>query len=184
MKTINTYISLICFAISTAQISPEDLTGLRAIGSPANPKVKVQWDKYHDYNEITKFCNDLQKAYPKLVKVESIGKSYEGRDLWVLKITDYNSGDHNQKPAFYIDGGIHANEMQTVQYAMYTAWYIVENSESVDFIKQLLKEKSFYILPTISPDSREHFIYKAHNPNSSRSGQRPFDRFLQQLLQA
>ncbi len=175
MNSIYKALLFFCVAFAAAQVTPEDLTGLRAVGSPANPKVKMQWDRYHDYKEITKFCNDLQKAYPKLVKLESIGKSFEGRDMWVLKITDYNTGDHAAKPAFYIDGGIHANEMQTVQYAMYTAWYLVENYHSISYIKQLLQEKSFYIIPTVSPDSREKFIYEANNPNSSRTGQRPFD---------
>ena len=49
----------------------EELTGIRAIGSPANPKVAMSWRKYHDYNQIEKFQQDLQKAFPNLVKIES-----------------------------------------------------------------------------------------------------------------
>lgn len=178
MKNIKIYILLLvglaCGSLS-AQIAPEDLNGMRAVGSPANPKVRMSWDRYHDYAQITKFIRDLTAAYPNLVKAESIGKSFEGRDIWAIKITDYSVGNPDTKPGFYIDGGIHANELQGVEISMYTAWYLAESYAAMPFIKNLLQEKIFYILPTISPDSRENFIHKANSANSSRSGMRPFD---------
>ena len=154
---------------------PADLTGMRAIGSPSDPKVPMSWDRYHNNEQITAFCNDLAKAYPDLVKVEAIGKSYEGRDILALHITDFTTGKPELKPGFYIDGNIHANELQCTEVALYTAWYLAESFGHVDFIKQLLKDKIFYILPTISPDSREYFLYEPNTANSSRTGRMPFD---------
>ena len=153
----------------------QDLNGMRAIGSPANPKVPMSWDRYHDYAQITQFCKDLVKSYPNLVKMESIGKSYENRDIWVLTISDFKTGKIEHKPGFYIDGGIHANELQGVEVSMYTAWYLAESFQTVKFINTLLKEKVFYIAVTISPDSRENFIHTPNNANTSRSGMRSFD---------
>lgn len=165
------------FSTAFAQKKGEeiDIPGLRAIGSPANPKVQMNWNRYHDTKQIEQFCKDLQKAYPNLVKYESIGKSYEGRDIWVLSITDFNSGNADRKPAMWIDGNIHANELQGSEIAMYTAWYLVENFHQVQFIQDLLKDKIFYIAPTINPDSRDYFIYEPNTMHSSRSGRRPFD---------
>lgn len=157
------------------EISPQDLNGMRAIGSPANPKVRMSWDRYHDYAQITQFGKDLVKAYPNLVKMESIGKSFEGRDIWLLTVSDFKTDKTENKPGFYIDGGIHANELQGVEISMYTAWYLAESFQTVKFINTLLKEKVFYIALTISPDARENFIYKENTSNSSRSGMRPFD---------
>ena len=156
-------------------ITAEDLTGMRAIGSPANPKVKMSWDRYHDYAQILKFSQDLEKAYPNLVTLSSIGKSYQGREIWMLQLTDKKTGKPETKPGFYIDGGIHANELQGVEISLYTAWYLAESYEAVPFIKTLLQEKVFYIAANINPDAREHFIYKPNSANSSRSGMRPFD---------
>eukprot|EP01136_Pigoraptor_vietnamica_P013544 Opistho-1_new@54674 len=107
-------------AFSQEKIQNDDLTGLRAIGSPANPKVKMAWNHYNDYAMITKFCQDLAKAYPDLVKVESMGKSFQGRDMWVLTISDTKTGNVSRKPGFYIDGNIHSNEIQGTEVAMYT----------------------------------------------------------------
>jgi hypothetical protein len=167
---------LLVSSFSLAQtIQPEDLTGMRAIGSPANPKVKIAWDKYHDYAQLKSIYSEMAKAYPKLIKVNTIGKSYQNRDIYILEITDYQSGNAAQKPGFYIDGGIHANELQATEISLYTAWYLLENYATIPFIKQLLQEKVFYIAPSTSPDSRENFIYKPNTANSSRSGMRPFD---------
>jgi hypothetical protein len=157
------------------EIAPQDLNGMRAIGSPANPKVRMSWDRYHDYAQITQFGKDLVKAYPNLVKMESIGKSFEGRDIWLLTVSDFKTDKTENKPGFYIDGGIHANELQGVEISMYTAWYLAESFQTVKFINTLLKEKVFYIALTISPDARENFIHKENTANSSRSGMRPFD---------
>lgn len=177
----NIYILLITILVTFTQnglaqtTTNEEITGIRAVGSPANPKVEMSWRKYHDYKQIEKFQQDLQSAFPNLIKIETIGKSYEGRNIYALHITDYKFGNAAEKPAFYIDGGIHANELNGVQVCLYTAWYLCENYETIPFIKQLLKDKVFYILPNNSPDSRENFIYKPNSSNSSRSGQRPFD---------
>ncbi|HEY8388865.1 MAG TPA: M14 family metallopeptidase [Parasegetibacter sp.] len=179
MRYIIFFAAILFSGILTAQdpakIDPADLNGIRAIGSPANPKVKVYWNKYSDQAEITRICKELAAAYPDLVKLQSIGKSYEGRDIWALSITDYKTGIPDRKPGFYIDGGIHANEMQTTEVALYTAWYLAESFHSVKVINELLKERIFYILPTINPDSREYFIYHPNNPNTSRTGRMPFD---------
>ena len=152
-----------------------DIPGLRAVGSPANPKVPMNWNRYHDTKQISQFCKDLQKAYPHLVKYESIGKSVEGRDIMVLSISDFQKGNPERKPGMWIDGNIHANELQGSEIAMYTAWYLVENFHQVDFIKELLGDKIFYIAPTINPDSRDYFIYEPNTMHSSRTGRRPFD---------
>mgnify|MGYP006186207375 CR=1 FL=1 len=172
--------SILCLLMASInaqknEIAPQDLNGMRAIGSPANPKVRMSWDRYHDYAQITQFGKDLVKAYPNLVKMESIGKSFEGRDIWVLTVSDFKTDKIENKPGFYIDGGIHANELQGVEISMYTAWYLAESFQTVKFINTLLKEKVFYIALTISPDARENFIHKENTANSSRSGMRPFD---------
>jgi len=161
-----------------AQTAPNidaDLTGMRAIGSPANPKVKWAWNYYMDYAGFNKLTQELAKAYPDLVKYESIGKSYQGREMYVITITDFKSGRPESKPAFWIDGNIHANELQGTQFAMYTAWYLAESFGKMDFVTDMLKGRTFYILPSLNPDAHENFIHKANTTSSSRSGMMPLD---------
>ena len=143
-----------------------------AAGSPANPKVQVSWNKYYTYAGVTDFCKKLANAYPGLVTLSSAGKSWQGRDIHVLTISDKKSGNPDHKPGYWIDGNIHSVELQGTEMAMYTAWYLCEMYDQNKFINQLLKDKTFYIAPTINPDAREYFAYAGVPP---RSGLMPYD---------
>lgn len=147
----------------------------KAPGAPVNPKVDVRWNRYYDYEEIGEICKKMAEAYPDLVTLESIGLTYEERNIWCLTITDKKAGRHDQKPGFYIDGNIHSNEIQGSEFALYTAWYLIENQGSVAHIRQLLQDKSFYIIPSINPDARQHFFHQPNNANSPRGGLVPVD---------
>jgi hypothetical protein len=149
----------------------EDLF-FRAAGSPANPRVQVSWDRYNTYKGVVDLCTKLAKAYPDLVTMESAGKSYQGRDIIVLTITDKKVQSPDAKPGFWIDGNIHSIELQGTEMALYTAWYLCEMYNDNAFIKQLLKDKTFYIAPTINPDARDYF---AHTGVPPRSGFVPRD---------
>ncbi|WP_194776352.1 M14 family metallopeptidase [Pararhodonellum marinum] len=142
----------------------------RAIGTPHAPKVEVAWNRYYTYAGVTDIVQKIAKAHPDLARVESIGKSYEGRDIWLLTISDFKTGNPDQKPAMYIDGNIHSNEIQGTEFSLYTAWYLTEMFQDNDFIKELLADKTFYIAPTINPDARDNFIKEPNTPHSPRSG--------------
>lgn len=150
----------------------------QAAGSPANPKVEVSWNKYYNYQGISDITAELAEAHPDLIKRESIGKSYEGRDIWLLTVTNFNEGDATRKPAMYIDGNIHSNEIQGTEVSMYTAWYLAEMYGKNEFITQLMDEKTFYIVPTINPDGRENFFNEPNTASSPRSGMKPIDNDL------
>jgi hypothetical protein len=147
----------------------------KTLGTPAEPKVAIQWNRYHDYTEATKLLQDLARLHPEVCRLQSLGKSYGGREMWVATITNFAVGPEADRPAFWIDGGIHANEIQSVEVVLYTAWYLCEMREQSDTIKTLLNERVFYLLPMLSPDSRDAHFYEPNSTHSPRSGQRPFD---------
>lgn len=138
----------------------------KAAGTPANPKVQASWNKYYTNAGIEDLCKRLAKAYPDLVSVESIGKSYQGRDIYLLTVTDRKSGDPSRKPGYWIDGNIHSVELQGTEMALYTAWYLCEMFDENVFIRNILTDKTFYIAPTINPDSREYFTSVGVPPRS------------------
>lgn len=154
----------------------------KAAGSPVNPKVVVSWNRYNDYAGIADILQKIVKAYPGLAKLESVGKSFEGRDLWCIAITDYSKGEAAKKPGMYIDGNIHSNEVQGSEFSLYTAWYLTENFNDNNFIKELLADKIFYIVPTINPDARDSFFKKPNNASSPRSGVIPIDNDMDGLV--
>lgn len=172
MKLIYTFFAVI---FSFSVIAQDASQVFRAAGSPENPKVQISWNRYYNHAGITEICKKLASAHPDLVKVSSIGKSYQGREMWMLTVTDFKKGKPEEKPAFYMDGNIHSNEIQGTEMAMYTAWYLAESFGSVEFIKELLADKVFYIVPTINPDARDHYMKEPNTPHSPRSGVIPVD---------
>ena len=69
------------------------------------------FDHYFVYDELTGFLKETAAKYPQLTRLKSIGKSPQGRDLWLIEITNQNTGPAKHKPAFWIDGNTHAGEV-------------------------------------------------------------------------
>ncbi len=155
--------------------TPNDI-GLRAIGTPPNPKVAISWNHYNDSKGLTDIMQRIAKAYPDLARVESMGKSTQGRDMLVLTVTDFKSGKTDrQKPAFWTDANIHSNELQGAEMTLYAAWYLTENHATSKFIQELLRDKAFYFLPSLNPDARDNFIHDLNTTNTPRTGLFPID---------
>jgi len=168
MKIIKYFSVALAVILFSTSISPaqQDAMFFRAAGSPPNPKVQASWNKYYTNAGIADLCSRLAKAYPNLVTMESIGKSYQGRDIIVLTVSDKKAGNPDLKPGFWIDGNIHSIELQGTEMALYTAWYLCEMYATNNFIRELLAEKTFYIAPTINPDAREYFTSVGVPPRS------------------
>ena len=175
MKKIFTYIWMVALSlVVSVALNGQTYTPqyFKASGSPANPKVKASWNHYHTNAGIETLCKEMVKAYPHLVKLESIGKSVGNRDIWVLTVSDFTKGNPDRKPAMWVDANIHGNEIQGSEMALYLAWFLTENFNDTPFIQELLEQKTFYINPTINPDGRAVFTEEA---GSLRSGILPFD---------
>jgi hypothetical protein len=167
IKSIITALSLFFVNAVLAQ-TPEQL--FKAAGSPVSPKVPISWNRYNDHAGITEICKKIAAAYPDLAKLESLGKSFKGRDIWCLTITDFKKGNPDKKPGMYIDGNIHSNEVQGSEFALYTAWYLTESFKDTKFIQELLADKVFYIVPTINPDGRDSYFHEPNTGSTPRSG--------------
>ncbi len=163
---------IIGLLLSTGAVADD---GYPLVGRPVDPKVPAAWDFYRDYDAQTKLLKDLAAAHPDICRLDSIGKSWEGREMWVMTVTNFSKGDELRKPAFWLDGAIHANEVQSSDAALYTCWYLVEGYGQMDYIRDLVDRQVFYILPMMSPDSREVHLHEAATTNDPRTGQRPVD---------
>lgn len=148
---------------------------LAALGSPPNPKVAVHWDRFYDHAGLLEIGRRLAAAHPERVKIGTIGKSTQGRDMFLLTVTNFKTGDADKKPAMWIDGNIHSNEIQGAEFSLYTAWYLAEMAERVPAVDSLLTNYTLYIVPSINPDARDHFMHKPNTASSPRTGLAPRD---------
>ena len=170
LKHTLTALALGALTFSSFDLSAQQENYFRAIGTPHKPKVEIAWNRYYSSEGLWDWMKKIAQAHPHLAKIESIGKSVEGRDILTLTITDFSTGKDTEKPAMWIDGNIHSNEIQGGEFSLYAAWYLTEMHGDNDFVKQLLKDKTFYITPTINPDARNNFFKEPNTASSPRSG--------------
>jgi hypothetical protein len=128
-----------------------------APAQPLNPVGKApaaDFNRLHTFEEMVELLKGYASAYPKWTKLESIGKSIQGRDLWMLTITNPATGSDLSKPAMYIDGNTHANEVQGAETALYTVDYVLKNYGHLDKVTELLDRATLYVLPVVNADGR------------------------------
>ncbi len=129
---------------------------------------------YHNYAELTQKVQELVATYPNLVKLSSVGKSVEGRDIWVLRISG-NLAQADSLPAAIYMGGHHAREHLSVELPLYYAEYFLsEYTKGTPRIVNLLNGRDIHIIPAVNPDGLEFDIagsnYRLWRKNRSRNG--------------
>lgn len=134
-----------------------------------------RFDTFYKYDALTRLLFDYADAYPTLVQVASIGKSHEGRDIWVATVTHTTTGAAEDKPAFWLDGNIHAAELTASTACLYYLHQLLSGYGREREITQLLDTRVIYICPRLNPDGAE--LALADKPRHIRSSTRryPFD---------
>jgi murein tripeptide amidase MpaA len=134
--------------------------------------VDIEFNRYYRHGELTSLLQDYAHSHPDLVHLESIGKSFEGRDIWLVTVTNFNTGLHTDKPAIWVDGNIHATELSGSTACLYHLHTLVKSYGKDDQITRCLDTRVFYICPRINPDGAEWAL--ADTPKYVRSSTRPY----------
>ncbi|XP_043514779.1 carboxypeptidase A2-like isoform X2 [Frieseomelitta varia] len=112
----------------------------------------MTWKRYHRYGEIVKYLEYLALRYPSVAEVITIGHSYEGQPIKMIKISTGTNKGGEAKPAIWIDAGMHAREWIGSAVATYIVSQLVEKNSSY---AKLLDNTDWMILPVVNPDGYE-----------------------------
>ncbi|XP_055388347.1 uncharacterized protein LOC129616808 [Condylostylus longicornis] len=91
----------------------------------------------------------MEELYPNLVKVFEIGRTYEGRIIKVLRISD----DPQTFDKIWIDGGIHGREWMTPSAITYIIYTMLLNW---DVMPYHVKTMTWFFLPVLNPDGYDY----------------------------
>ena len=135
----------------------------------------IQFDRFVRYAELTEIVHAFAAEHPELVSLESIGKSHEGRDIWLVTVTNRATGAAIDKPAFWVDGNIHSTEVAASVASLYFLNELVTQYGKDPDITRALDTRAFYVCPRINPDGAEWAL--ADRPKWVRSSTRayPYD---------
>jgi len=140
---------------------------------------EMDFAHYHTYDEVNAFLRKWASEYANLVDLYSVGKSFEGRDIWQITITNKSTGKDTDKPAMFIEGNRHSGEVTAAESALWFAWHILSSYGKDPEITRLVDTKAIYIRVKNNPDGSELYLNTAQ---SNRSTVRPYDDDRDALL--
>ena len=137
----------------------------------------MDFNHYFSNEEIDEILHDWEASYPGLVKLTQIGSSHEGRPIWLLVLTNQETGKANEKPGMWIDGNIHATELTGSTATLYLAYQLINGYTQQEHAKhtqitRILDYYTLYIVPRVNPDGAAWAL--SSNPRFVRSGIRPY----------
>lgn len=112
---------------------------------------------YHNYGEMIADINADVAAHPTIAQKLSIGTSYEGRDMPVIKISDNVATDEDEPEVLY-NAHQHAREHLTVEMALYVMHLYLDNYGTDQRITDIVNSRELWIVPDMNPDGGEYDI--------------------------
>ena len=115
------------------------------------------------FAEIVANLDNMVNLFPNLITIkESIGQTIEGRDLWMVKISD-NPNVNEPEPEVLYTALHHAREPAGVMQMLFYMYYLLENYDNDPFIHSLVDNTEMYFVPVVNPDG---YVYnQTTNPN-------------------
>ena len=167
--------------VATVTATGAEVAKLKRLGFTVEPAVRTLAfppadAAYHDYAETIAEINSVVAAYPSIASKRVIGRSYEGRDIVAVKISD-NVGTDESEPEVLFDANHHAREHLTVEQALYLLGQFTRTYASDTRVKNIVDTRELWIVPMVNPDGVEYDIAtgsyrswrKNRQPNSGSS---------------
>lgn len=168
-------------AVVTVTATPAEVRKLQRQGFTVQP-VLTTFDfppsdaPYHNYSELIAEVNQIVAANPSIANKRTIGRTYEGRDIVAVKISD-NVGTDESEPEVLYDANHHAREHLTVEMAVYLLHLFTDNYAGDSRIRNIVNSREIWIIPSVNPDGSEYDVAtgsyrswrKNRQPNSGSS---------------
>jgi hypothetical protein len=142
--------------------TPEEAGAIAKLGYAIQPAAGLENfppadEAYHNYAEMSDEILTVANAHPDIVSRFTIGQSYEGRELWAVKISDNVAVDEDEPEVLFI-GQHHAREHITVEMTLYILHLLVDNYGADQQITDLVNSREIHIVFTTNPDGSEYDI--------------------------
>ncbi|RFU86997.1 carboxypeptidase [Streptomyces triticagri] len=127
----------------------------------------LTYDRFHTHAELGALLADWVAARPDLAGLESAGRSLEGRDIWLLTLTNSATGPAEDKPGFFVEAGIHAAEWTGSYAALHLVHRLLAGHGRDERVTRLLDTRAVYVVPRLNPDGTEHMMTEGRYIRSS-----------------
>ncbi|MBO2448413.1 zinc carboxypeptidase [Actinomadura barringtoniae] len=137
-----------------AEVAAIKRLGLKLSALPAEKPVPgLAATSYHTYAETLAEIDQTVANYPQIAKKVVFGKSYQGRDIVGVKISDNVNTDEAEPEVLYI-ANIHARERITDEQALDLIGILTKQYNSTARITDIVNSREIYIIPIMNPDGQ------------------------------
>ena len=143
------------------------------------PGESLTFDKYHTADVMYYWYKKWAAEYPEIVDLYEVAKSYEGRPILQMTLTNKSTGKDTDKPAAYFEGGRHSGEITASESILWLTQHLLENYGKDEAITALIDTKAIYLRPQNNPDGSNLYL---HTAQRNRSSVRPHDNDRDGLL--
>ena len=123
----------------------------KAVQSALSVEDAMNWDKYPSYQQYDTIVHRLADDYPALCRLEVIGQSVNGRNIYVLKISDNVDMDEDE-PQVLFSSTMHGDELAGYVLMLRLAEHLLINSSNGGLEQQLVDSLEIWINPNANPD--------------------------------
>ncbi len=127
----------------------------------------VDYRHIPSYAELSSLVHRWEREAPELLAVQSIGRSWQDRDLWLLTLTNSATGDHRSKPALLVEANVHAAELTASMSALHLTHHLLSSFGADERVTRLLDRCTVYVLPRLCPDGAEVVLNEGRYVRSS-----------------
>ena len=124
------------------------------------PAANAPSEGYQNYQALTNAIKQVASQNPKITKLTSIGKTLQGKDLWMLQISGTKGPSPLEKQALLICGNLEGDHVIGSEVALGIAGYLVGQYGKDEQVTKVLDTRTFYIIPRLNPDGAEIFFNK------------------------
>jgi carboxypeptidase T len=117
---------------------------------PAHPDIIADYSCYRTIDALYAQLSQWAAQYPDIASLETIGNSFENRELMVMRLTHHSTTGF--KPRFFLMANIHGRELITNETAMAFIQKLLQGYGNDPDITWLLDYNEIYVLVSANPD--------------------------------
>lgn len=157
-------------------VSNQDLVALRSLKDLQVTKdVDVSRaapdEQYFNYQELTETLKAIQTEHSDIIKLVSIGKSVEGRDIWAVKLSDNVESTESDEPVVFFNSMHHAREVMTTEIAVDMIQELTNKFETDTEIGNFVNQLEIWVVPMVNPDGNNK-VWTSNNMWRKNTGRR------------
>lgn len=185
---------------STNQLALAMLMALALVPAAAHAQVFEEFVDFHptleqfDFDEwpyklqgpVNERIQALARQHPNIARAHHIGNSQQGQELWMLEITNFDTGPGESKPGLWLEAGIHPDELPGLPYMRYVFERLIAMYGQDPVVTRLVDTRTFYVLPDLNPDAHRivlsaHPAWPGHKPEEHPGKDLNGDGYITQM---